>query len=83
MLGSDDMLTIVCLQEFDECDYIQSKFLTNSEGDQLVFDECMCDEDDNEVKGKDIAKEWLNENIKAEHIDFEYRLPNGFAKYYK
>ena len=66
-------VTIVCLQDFDECDYRASNFLTNKFGDHLIF----FDELD--------AIKWLNTNIKPDKIDFKYKDKDdrNFVDFYK
>ena len=55
-------LTIVCMQDFDEIDYDQKRFLKDKEGYVLKFDD------------KEKAIEWLLKNIKEEFIDPEYLI---------
>ena len=55
------LLTVVCMQWFDEFDYDQENFFTDEYGYVLEFE--------SEVE----AEKWLNENIKAEMIDPEHR----------
>jgi hypothetical protein len=55
------MLTVVCMQWFDEYDYDKDKFFTDEDGYVLEFD------------SEQEAEEWLNENIKKEMIDPEHR----------
>lgn len=55
------LLTVVCMQWFDEYDYDQEKFFTDEDGYVLQFDT------------EKEAEEWLNENIKPEMIDPEHR----------
>ena len=57
----DGVLTVACLQWFDEYDYDQDRFFTDEDGYQLKFDT------------EEEAEEWLNENIKPELIDPEHR----------
>jgi superfamily I DNA and RNA helicase len=53
-------LTILTMQDFDECDYLEKRFLKDKEGNILRFD--------NEKE----AIQWLLDNIKEELIDPEY-----------
>lgn len=55
-------LTIVCMQDFDEIDYDQKRFLKDKEGYVLKFDD------------EEKAIEWLLKNIKEEFIDPEYLI---------
>lgn len=55
------LLTVVCMQWFDEYDYDQEKFFTDEDGYVLQFDT------------EKEAEKWLNENIKQEMIDSEHR----------
>jgi len=55
------MLTVVCMQWFDEYDYDEDKFFTDEDGDVLKF------------STEDEAERWLNKNIKPELIDPEHR----------
>lgn len=55
------LLTVVCMQWFDEDDYDQDRFFTDEDGDILQFDT------------EEEAEEWLSENIRMEMIDPEHR----------
>ena len=55
------LLTVVCMQWFDEFDYDREKFFTDDDGDILEFD--------SEIE----AEKWLNANIKPEMIDPDHR----------
>lgn len=57
----DLKLTVVCMQDFDECDYYEDRFMTDEDGYRLRFD---YEED---------AIKWLNQNVKPEMIDDDYR----------
>lgn len=57
----EDHITVVTLQEFDECDYIQENFLSDEHGNKLKF------------QTEELAIGWLNDNVKPEKIDSEYR----------
>lgn len=59
----DDKLTVVCMQEFDECDYDQDRFMT--EGGVRNYKLFFRDEED--------AIKWLNENVKEEYVDSKYK----------
>lgn len=61
-------LTVVCMQDFDEGDYYEDRFMTDEAGDRLKFDQ----EED--------AIKWLNENVKTEMIDPEYLLSGGLKR---
>jgi len=54
-------MTIVCMQDFDECDYHQDRFVIDSNGRVHQFDT------------EDEAKVKLNLWYKPEEIDPEYR----------
>lgn len=56
-----DYITVVSMQDFDERDYTQDNFLTDVHGYKLRF-EC-----------EDEAIKWINENVKPEKINPEYR----------
>jgi len=58
---STGLMTIVCLQWFDEFDYDQDRFVRNSQGVIHQFD------------SEDKAKQKLNEWYLQEEIDPEYR----------
>jgi len=58
-LGRDNLLTIVCMQWFDEYDYDQSRFYTK----------------DGEIPkwtSEEDAKKYLNDNFRKEMIDPEF-----------
>ncbi len=57
-------MTIVCMQDFDECDYYQDQFVVDIMGRPYQFD----NEQD--------AITRLNQWYKPEQIDPEYRTPN-------
>lgn len=60
---NEEWLTVVCMQWFDENDYEQSRFLRAKGTDDILrFD----DEKD--------AIKFLNDNIKIENIDPEFRF---------
>lgn len=56
----NNKLTVVCLQYFDEIDYIEDRFLTDKNGNPYKFE--------SEKK----AINWLIENIKESMIDPVY-----------
>lgn len=61
--NDETLLTIVCMQWFDECDYDESRFLcAKGTKDRLSFN------------SEEEAIEFLNDNIKLENIDPEYRV---------
>ena len=64
-LDGNNLITVVCLQHFDEIDYYDYNFVRNSEGEKYFFDE----EED--------AIRQLNEWYKSEEIDPEYRRSNS------
>lgn len=66
MKTDEDLLTVVCLQWFDEYDYDQEDFFTSDDGDQLQFWDF---EGETYVNGREKAIKWLNENVKLEKID--------------
>lgn len=61
-------LTVVCMQDFDESDYYEDRFMSDEDGDRLRFDY------------KEDAIKWLNDNVKAEMIDSEYLLAGGLKR---
>ncbi|MFS0905681.1 hypothetical protein AB3N02_21795 [Priestia aryabhattai] len=61
-------LTIVCMQWFDEYDYNEEDFLTDEDGDRYMF------------HTKNEAIDWLNENVKEEYIDDEYKHASPKSK---
>lgn len=68
----DNVMTVVCMQSFDEDDYYQYRFFKDENGDPYRFD----DEED--------AIKFLNEKFKTEYIDPEYlRDDNFFGKMLK
>lgn len=64
----DWKLTVVCMQYFDEGDYYRDRFMTGALDNRLRFDH----EED--------AIKWLNDNVKSEMIDPEYKLFGGFKR---
>ena len=63
---------MACMQWFDEYDYDQDRFFPNDKGEPLKF------------YSEDEAIEWLNENIKPELIDPQYRkIKFNREKYFK
>lgn len=61
ILGYNGFITVVCLQDFDEYDYDQSRFVRNSKNEIHIF----------ESETKAVKK--LNEWFKQEEIDEKYR----------
>lgn len=57
----NDLITIACIQWFDEYDYDQSRFVRNSDNEIHVFE------------SEELAQEKLNKWFKPEEIDPEYR----------
>ena len=76
LILTDDVFKLACLQDFDECDYDQSKFATDKDGDQLKFYKVMIGEDGEEYYGESLAEEWMGENIKPEMIHTKHRKLN-------
>ena len=71
LLTRENKFTIVCLQDFDEIDYNQDRFLTrNGSCEQVRFE------------SEDSAKQYLNCNVKEQYIDDEYKIIT-FENYYK
>lgn len=66
-LNSDNKLSVITMQSFDECDYNKDDFMTDEDGDRLKFEE------------KKEAVKWLFENVKEEYIEDEYKKP-GFNR---
>lgn len=64
------LLTIVCMQWFDEYDYDEDRFFTDEDGHVLEF------------SAEEEAINWLNENIRVEMIDPEYRRTEVNRSYY-
>jgi len=60
-LDREDHVTVVCMQWFDEGDYIEEHFFKDNEGNVLKFDY----EDD--------AVQWLLTNVVEDKIDPEYK----------
>lgn len=60
-LNKKDLVTIVCMQDFDEYDYHQERFIRNSEGKAHRFET------------EEMALEKMKEWYKLEEIDEEYR----------
>jgi hypothetical protein len=58
---NNGLLTIVCLQDFDECDYDQDRFFTDYWNNQFKFSR------------EKAAEDWLNRNIKPQLIDPKHR----------
>ena len=56
----NDLLTIVCMQDFDEDDYYQNRFARDSQGNKLKFD------------SEEDALLFLNQNWNKEEIDEQY-----------
>lgn len=66
-------VTVVCLQDFDEPDYVASSFFKDDDGDDLVFFE------------ESGAIDWVHEHIKYELIDEDIRRDEGIdlSQFYK
>lgn len=60
---NDEWLTVVCMQWFDENDYDQSKFLRAKGTDEVLM-----------FSTEEKAIKFLNDNIKPENVDPEYRF---------
>lgn len=56
----NDLITIVCMQWFDEADYYEENFVRNSSDEIHTFE------------SEELAKDKLNEWYKPEEIDPEY-----------
>ncbi|UQN10318.1 hypothetical protein [Deinococcus sp. QL22] len=69
LLNRDDKLQIACLQDFDEYEYDQAKFLTDDAGQKLRFD----DEDE--------ARTWLNATYQRNRIEKEDQLAGVMAEW--
>jgi len=59
------VITVVCMQEFDEYDYNPLKFYKDSEGNPVQF------------KTEEEAAAFLNERVHPDVIDSEYLTPNN------
>ncbi|WP_431785894.1 hypothetical protein [Paenibacillus lactis] len=70
LISYEGYATLACMQWFDEYDYDESRFFKDSDGDLLRFE------------SKEEGIRWLNENIKSDMIDLEYRKYNHI-EYYK
>ena len=57
----EDHVTVVCMQWFDESDYHENHFFKDKNGEVLKFD----NEED--------AIQWINNNVKEDKIDPEYK----------
>lgn len=71
LLNAKGKFTVVCLQDFDEVDYNQERFLTRQGTDEQA-----------RFYSEEGAKSYLNTNIKSQYIDEEYKIVS-FEKYYK
>lgn len=71
LLTNYNKLAVVCLQDFDECDYNSDKFIKDDNDSHRTF------------YTKHDAREWLNENIKREHIDDEDKYATDLDDMYK
>jgi len=71
ILDSEGTLCVVCLQWFDEFDYDQKRFITDSHGNQREFD----NEED--------AKKWLNSNIQDKYIRQSDKTTGNLEYMYK
>lgn len=60
ILNSDNLVTIACLQDFDEYDYNQDRFFKDEDGACVAF------------YSEENAKKYLNEKFKQEVIAPEY-----------
>jgi len=60
----DDLITVVCMQYFDEDDYDQSRFYREN-GETLRFDD------------EEKAIEFINEKFRKDFIDPEYQRCNS------
>lgn len=64
-LSKEQLLRVVCMQEFDEYDYDQKRFLRDEDGYPMKFKE--------ELE----AIDYLNENFRPDRIDPEFLSPNN------
>jgi len=71
-LDREDHVTVVCMQDFDEYDYIQEHFFKDENGEILKFE------------WEHEAIQWLIDNVKEDKVDPEYKQ-YGFnqSKYMK
>lgn len=61
-LTRDNLFTIVCMQDFDEIDYDQCRFLTDhGTGEKLIF------------PTEESATVYLNDNVKDDFICAEFK----------
>lgn len=58
----NDLITICCMQDFDECDYDQLRFCRNSKNEIHCFE------------SEEMAVQKLNEWFEPDQIDPEYRI---------
>jgi hypothetical protein len=61
LLYLNDEVTIVCMQDFDEYDYDENKFIKDEKGEWFKFDT------------EEAAEVWLNTHVKRNKIDPKYR----------
>lgn len=64
-LTRERLVTVVCMQDFDEYDYNPVKFFRDPDGEATVFDT------------EEEAVIYLNEHFQPEVIDPEYLSPNN------
>jgi len=64
-LNRDQKVTVVCMQDFDECDYNPVKFFRNPDGGTTIFET------------EEEAVIYLNEHFRPEVIDPDYLSPNN------
>ena len=61
LFGRDGLVTLACMQWFDEFDYDEKRFLRDEDGQRYRF-----------ADGKEAAA-WLNAHVKPDLIDPQYR----------
>jgi len=67
----EDNVTVVCMQYFDEHDYIQENFFKDKNGEVLKFE------------WEHEAIQWLNDNVIEDKIDPEYKKGFNQSKFMK
>lgn len=70
----DNLLTVVCVNDFDLIDYEKNRFLKDKRDGYSS---------DLEFSSEKEAKHWMRLNIKEEYIDPEFLLPPMDYLYYK
>ena len=67
----EDNVTVVCMQYFDEYDYIQENFFKDEDGEVLKFE------------WEYEAIQWLNDNVIEDKIDLKYKKGFNQSKFMK